>query len=93
MWLVLRRDGGEVAVVPLDYGELCGSIEKAFPALHRDERDGLTRSGVERIAWVSNNFVQFQMDYNNASVVVTSEFSKGTLRHFKGRKGEQADEG
>jgi hypothetical protein len=66
LWL-FRVQGREIATEKIDYDNISKIIETAVPAA-RPDKDALTRSGIEKIEWLSPSELRLQIIYNNVPV-------------------------
>jgi hypothetical protein len=81
LWL-FRVKGREVATEKLDYDRISRDIETAIPATHRKEPD-VTRSGIEKLEWISASELRLHIVYNNTSVVVVADVAEPTSPEFR----------
>jgi hypothetical protein len=73
LWLFRTRNQ-QATVEKLDYKLISAEIESGRPETHRSE-PRVTRSGVEKITWLSDSELCLDIAYNNVSVAVRVETS------------------
>jgi hypothetical protein len=75
-WLVRVRSG-RAAVERLDYETITREIEHEIPRA-RTPRNALSRSGIEKITWISDSRLRLYIIYNTVPVVALLDLAQRT---------------